>query len=62
MPTLDDLNMRRCPRCNKSYTSGEICDFCKNDLILNYDHNVDWKTAYQIELDIDASQNIEIDF
>ena len=62
MTALGDVDMKKCPRCGKSYTSGEICNFCKNELLLRYNHNIDWKTAYEIELEMAASRKLDIKF
>ncbi|HYX05498.1 MAG TPA: hypothetical protein VE912_02070 [Bacteroidales bacterium] len=41
----------KCPRCTGKFTSPfkVICNSCKNDLIQEYDHNLGWETAWEIE-------------
>jgi hypothetical protein len=41
----------KCPRCTRKSTSPfqVICNSCKNELVQEYDHNLGWKTAWEIE-------------
>ncbi|MFP4060587.1 MAG: hypothetical protein ACLFUC_08915 [Bacteroidales bacterium] len=41
----------QCPRCNKKLDSQTLCNNCKSELAHNYDHGLDWKTAWQIEIE-----------
>lgn len=59
---VNEQDIKKCPRCCKSYTSGTICNFCKNELLLKYNHKIDWKTAYQIELELEESKKLNINF
>ena len=62
MKGMNKDSLKRCPRCGKSYTSEEICIICKNELLLQYNHKIDWKTAYQIEKEVDAGKKMHLNF
>lgn len=52
-----------CIRCGKKKTNfDQICNKCKTELISKYDHAIDWETAFQIEKELKAGEDIVIDF
>lgn len=51
-----------CERCGKNHGTDTLCSSCKEQLIGNYNGNVDWKTAYQIEMEEKEISKLNLDF
>ena len=46
---ISKVRTRTCKRCNKKLTEDIICASCKNELLSQYNSQISWKMAYEIE-------------
>lgn len=51
-----------CERCGKNHSSDTLCNFCKEQLVSNYNGDIDWETAYQIEKEEKEISKLNLDF
>ncbi|NBC82589.1 MAG: hypothetical protein GVY19_04325 [Bacteroidetes bacterium] len=51
-----------CERCGKKESTETLCPTCKDQLVNNYHGDIDWQTAYQIELEEKEIAKLNLDF